>query len=228
MLKKRRDLEIKIKIKMKHFLIFLTFLVGHSCQSDCQTLSKLISTAIDMKDVEKSYNMLELLKNEDKNIVQKSINDVLSNPNIYNPTVTYMLSILLFDQDKKNEAMFWFYLSQVRTRVDSNICKDISARKGVGILNLTYGQALNKMAFSNLDTLKAVVEKVVAFAQANEESYDRRWINLYGNHAEISELQDESKQNELSEPIAKWADIKKTTLESYYSDFIKYVIKKEK
>ena len=172
--------------------------------------------------------MLELLGSKNKKKKQAAIDSVLANPNSFNPTVTYMLSNLLLDQDKKNEAMFWFYLSQVRARVDANICKDNTAKQAVSILNMTFGPAINKIAFLNLDTLKVVVEKVVAFIKSNEETYDRRWINLHGMDAVISGLDKDSKQNETSEPIDKWADIKKTTVESYYNDFIKYAINKEK
>lgn len=58
--------------------------------------------------------------------------------------------------------------------------------------------------------------------------YDRRWINLHGMDAIISGLDKDSKPAETSEPIDKWAEIKKTTVESYYADFVKYVIKKQK
>ena len=213
---------------MKKLVLVLLLFAGQSFTVQSQTQTKIISSSIDIKDVEKSNKMLELLGSKNKKKKQAAIDSVLANPNSFNPTVTYMLSNLLLDQDKKNEEMFWFYLSQVRARVDANICKDNTAKQAVSILNMTFGPAINKIAFLNLDTLKVVVEKVVAFIKSNEETYDRRWINLHGMDAVISGLDKDSKQNETSEPIDKWADIKKTTVESYYNDFIKYAINKEK
>ena len=213
---------------MKKYLFALILLVGQSFQSYSQTQTKVISSSIATKDIEKSNKMLELLGNKNKKKKQAAIDSVLANPNSFNPTVTYLLSNIVLEQDKKNEAMFWFYLSQVRARVDANICKDNTAKQAVSILNMTYGPAINKIAFLNLDTLKVIIEKVVAFTKLNEETYDRRWINLHGMDAVISGLDKDSKQNQTSEPFDKWADIKKTTVESYYNDFIKYAIKKEK
>ncbi len=213
---------------MKKYLLALVLLVGQSFQSHSQTQPKVITSSIDTKDVEKSNKMLELLGSKNKKKKQAAIDSVLANPNSFNPPVTYALSNLLLEQDKKNEAMFWFYLSQVRARVDANICKDNTAKQAVSILNMNFGPAINKIAFLNLDTLKIIVEKVVAFTKSNEETYDRRWINLHGMDAIISGLDKDSKPKETSEPIDKWAEIKKTTVESYYADFIKYAINKVK
>ena len=213
---------------MRKYLLALILLVGQSFHSHSQTQTRIISSSIDTKDVEKSNKILERLGSKNKKKKQAAIDSVLANPNSYNPTVTYLLSNLLLEQDNKNEAMFWFYLSQVRARVDANICKDNTAKEAVSILNMTYGPAINKIAFLKLDTLSVIIEKVVAFAKSNEEVYDRRWINLHGMDAIISALDKNSKQKQTSEPFEKWADIKKVTVEGYYSDFIKYVIKKEK
>jgi len=213
---------------MKTLLFVLLLIAGQNFKARSQTQTNIISSSIDIKDVEKSNKMLELLGSKSKKKKQTAIDSVLANPNSFNPTVTYMLSNLLLKQDKKNEAMFWFYLSQVRARVDANICKDNTAKQAVSILNMTFGPTINKIAFLNFDTLKVVVEKVVAFTKSNEETYDRRWINLHGMDAVISGLDKDSKQNETSESIDKWPDIKKTTVESYYADFIKYAINKEK
>lgn len=149
---------------IKYFLA-LILLVGQNFQSYSQTQTKIVTSSIDTKDIEKSNKMLELLSSKNKKKKQAAIDSILANPNLYNPTVTYALSNLLLEQDKKNDAMFWFYLSQVRARVDANICKDNSAKQAVSILNMTFGPAINKIAFLNLDTLKVIVDKVVAFSK---------------------------------------------------------------
>ena len=123
---------------MKKYFFELILLVGQSFQSYSQTQTKVISSSIATKDVEKSNKMLELLGNKNKKKKQAAIDSVLANPNSFNPTVTYLLSNIVLEQDKKNEAMFWFYLSQVRARVDANICKDNTAKQAVSILNMTY------------------------------------------------------------------------------------------
>src|SRR6185312_4009701 len=42
------------------------------------------------------------------------------------PPVLYVLSSVLFEQGKKDEAVFWFYAGQLRGRIDANICADRS------------------------------------------------------------------------------------------------------
>ena len=187
----------------------------------------MISNAIDFEDIEKSNLMISALSSEDEGERQTAIGEVLADPNAFNPVVTYVLSHRLLEYDKIYEAMFWFYLSQVRTRTDANICKDGTAREAASLLSNTFGPAINEIAFRDLDTLKIVVEKVVAFAEANEETYDRRWIDLHGMDAVISGLDADAEPAETSAPVDTWAEIKKTTVANYYSDFIKYAINKE-
>ncbi len=189
--------------------------------------TNIIARFIDMEDIERSNRMIEGLSSGDETEKQAAINNLLSNPNAFNPVATYVLSHRLLEEGKANEAMFWFYLSQVRARVDANICKDETAKEAASLLSNTFGPAVNELAFLDLDNLQAVVEKVVTFAEQNEETYDRRWINLHGMDAVLSGLDAGAEPKETSEPIDRWTDIKKTTVKTYYTDFIKYAINKE-
>lgn len=210
---------------MKRLALLLLLALGQSSFIYAQAESKVVAAGINTNDIERNNKMIDLLRRKSNR--QSAIDTVLANPNAYNPTVTYYLSNVLLKEDKKSDAMFWFYLSQLRARVDANICKDNTANDAVLVLNQNFGPAINKVAFSNIDALKVIVDKVVAFAKANEETYDRRWINLHGVKAATTTIDKNTKPEELSQPVEKWADIKRVTIEDYYNDFIKHVIKKE-
>ena len=132
---------------MKVLLLALILLAGQTYAAHAQTDTIVVSGLIDMKDIDKSNKMIELLSSKNKRDKQAAADVLLAHPNDYNPAVTYVLSSLLLEQNKKREAMFWFYLSQVRARVDATICKDNSAKQIVSVLNKTYGPPINKVAF---------------------------------------------------------------------------------
>jgi hypothetical protein len=148
---------------------------------------------------------------------------VSQNPNKYAPPVLYVLAAMLFEDAKHDEAMYWFYLAQLRARYDANRCADVTARQAVTILNNDFGPPINEYAFKHTDELKVTIAKVVKFVQDNEELYDNRWINLHGMGAMSASLNSNTKKVDLSLPEKDWPKIKKETVDRYYSDFKKYV-----
>lgn len=59
-------------------------------------------------DIEKENKIFERLGNEAT--VAEAINEVIANPNDYNPTVLYVISALLFESGKKRKPYFGFTL----------------------------------------------------------------------------------------------------------------------
>jgi hypothetical protein len=174
-------------------------------------------------EVARSNKAIENLSDENKTLQQQTVDSILSSPNIYNPPVLYALSRVLYNQNKKDEAAFWFYVAQLRARYDANLCLDNSAKDAVSILNNEYGPDINKYAFQNTDSLEKTVIKVVDYVKNNDENYDHRWVNLHGMDAFL-----DTKSKKISEPKGKWAAIKKKTIDDYYNGFIEYVKNKKK
>lgn len=174
-------------------------------------------------DVAGSNKAIENLSDEDKTLQQQTLDSILSSSNIYNPPVLYALSRVLYNQDKKDEAAFWFYVAQLRARYDANLCLDNSAKEAVSILNSEYGPDINKYSFQNIDSLEKTVIKVVDYVRNNDEDYDHRWINLHGMDAFL-----DTKSKKVSEPRDKWATIRKKTIDDYYNGFVEYVKNKKK
>ncbi|RYE25947.1 MAG: hypothetical protein EOP51_02250 [Sphingobacteriales bacterium] len=150
-----------------------------------------------------------------------TVSEICGNPNYYNPPVIYALSRELYNDGRKDDAMYWFYVAQLRARYDANLCMDKSAVEGVAALNNEYGPGINEYAFSDFEKLTVTIKKVVSFVSKNDENYDHRWLNLYGMQAIISGLDEDKAENkQLSKPQSQWARIKKKTIEDYYNGFL--------
>ena len=208
---------------MKKILILFTILFAVFTTTYGQT--KKVKPKGAYKEIEVArHNMaIEVLHGNEAVSKQQLIDDIIQNPNDYNPPVLYALSREFFLQDKKEQAAFWFYVAQLSARYDANRCADKSATQGVSILNSTYGPDINKYAFSDITLLKSTVEKVVNFVREKEENYDHRWLNLHGMGAFIND-----KNAELSKPTELWAEIKAKTISDYQEGFNKYIKSVEK
>ena len=178
--------------------------------------------------VEVQNRTVESLQSKDKKKKQETIDAIIKNPNSYNPPVIYALSNELFNLGKKDDAAFWFYVGQLRARYDANLSLDKSSGQAVAVLNNEYGSRINKYAFKDIKKLENTVNKSVNFVRSNEENYDHRWINLHGMWAIESGLEGGSETLELSQPKEKFAEIKKTTVDEYYNDFMEFVKSQKK
>ena len=173
--------------------------------------------------VEKSNKIVEILKGENISSKTQIVDSIIKKPNDYNPTVLYALSKELYDNNKKDEATYWFYLAQLRARYDANLCLDNSAKQAVSILNNEYGPNINKYAFQNIDFLEKTVKKVIDFAKNNDENYDHRWLNLHGMDAVLASMDEKAEKKELSKPKKEWKKIKQKTIEDYSNGFTEYL-----
>lgn len=139
------------------------------------------------------------------------IDSVEHSPDKYIPPVLYVLSYVLFNSDKKNEAAFWFYLAQLRARYDVNRCADKTANASE--YNQKFGPDINKYATQNLDSLQMLMNNVISFEKNHTETYDQRWINLTGMVAMSAGLGDKKAQKKtLSLPEEQWPVIKEKKL----------------
>ena len=215
---------------MKKTILFFTLTIGliiniHAQIQNIELKPKGIFSEI---SVEKQNNAINVFQGKDKKLKLQLIDSILSKPNDYNPPVLYALANELFSQNKKDDAVFWFYTAQLRARYNANLCMDNTAKQAVSILNNTYGPDINKYAFKDIEKLEKIVMKVIDFVRSNNENYDPRWINLHGMWAIESGLSDTVETRELSKPKEEWETIKKKTIDDYYNGFIEYVIKPNK
>ena len=171
-------------------------------------------------DVYSSVNAFEALGNENIAIRDNAIATIIRNPELYNPTVFYKLSENLFQQGKKEDALFWFYAGQLRARYDANRCADETARSAVSVLNENYGPSINKYAFENLDKFEKIIANVIEFDKNTKHLYDQRWINLHGMGVMIDDLGDNKGAKRIqSLPSEEWAGIAEKTRNEYFDGF---------
>jgi len=167
-------------------------------------------------DVRVSNDAVKALRSE-KGKKQEAVEmAIMAKPENFNPPVLYTLSSVLFEQGKKDDAVFWFYAGQLRGRIDANICEDKTARAAIDALNKKFGPPINKYAFTNLSVLTNTVERVLTWEEKTPCNYDRRWINLLGMNAITSNA-----DSALSAPQNQWEIIRKRTRDEYASEFHK-------
>lgn len=159
---------------------------------------------------------------------QALVDTILKHPNDYNPTVLFVLSKVLFDAGQKDEASFWFYVAQLRTRYDYNRCNDKTCAGTTAQLTAMFGPDINQYAIPKLDFIEKTVEKVVEFVKNNNENYDQRWINLNGINVMKASLGNTDKEPEMSKPQKDWPEIKRKTIETYYNDFKEFIASRKK
>ena len=153
---------------------------------------------------------------------RKAIESIKGSPDRYAPPVFYLLSSVLFEDGKKEEAAFWFYAGQLRARFDANRCADISAREAVAALNEQYGTPINQFMFERLAKLEELILQVVEWDKKTPHNYDHRWINLHGMDAVMSGLDVDNSDEEpaaLSLPKDQWSEIEEKTRTDYLAGF---------
>jgi len=170
-------------------------------------------------DISKQDEIENLLKSNNKININKAIDSVLTKPNQYNPIILYAISHQLFEKNKKDEAMFWYYVAQLRARYDTNLCLDENAKQLTGFLGMMFGQDINPYAFKNIKKLKNTIDKVISFVRNNDEEYDHRWLNILGMKTN-GEKNDEIDYTKIeSKPKEEWSKIKEETIKNYYIEF---------
>lgn len=160
------------------YLPFLAFAFLASCAAPTRTEIQPKGEFATIK-VEDSNQEVERLMKGDGGAVAR----VTANPGGYHPAVLYALSNALFRSGRRDEAMEWFYLGQLRARSDANKAQDPSAKQAVSGLNARFGPLINPYAFQDIGKLKATVARVLAKDRALPRNYDARWIALTGTDA---------------------------------------------
>nr|WP_294796467.1 hypothetical protein [uncultured Mucilaginibacter sp.] len=198
-------------------LFFLTLVITSKAQN---VVNHTVEPVGEYKniDLSKEMKIIENLmdpKNKQKEALMESVQFSANN---YTPGLLYILSAALFADEKKDKAMFWFYVAQLRARYDANRCVDKTA--SAARYNSIIGLPINEYALANLDVLKRTIDSVVTYVRLNEENYDQRWINMEGMGAFTSTVDKTSAERPLSLPKEQWPAIKTATIKEYYDGFI--------
>ncbi len=165
-------------------------------------------------DVRLTVDTVKALRDFQGEKQMKVANAVIAKPEEFAPPALYVLSSVLFEQGKKDDAVFWFYAAQLRGRIDANICADKTAAAILDAMNQKFGPPINQYSFTNRLLLTNTVKRVLAWEEKTPCHYDRRWINLHGMNAMSGET-----NSALSAPSELWEAIRKRTRENFAAEF---------
>jgi hypothetical protein len=203
----------KVKNHMKYIPAILIsaqlFLSGTGCTQNENIIKVEPRGEFATIKTEKSSAAMDAIQRGDKKVIAQ----VITNPQSFQPPVFYQLSAKLFQQGRRDEAMYWFYFGQLRARSDANKALDPSAAAGVDLMNETFGYPINSHAFMDIEKLKHTVEKVVSDDERLPREYDPRWISLHGMDAFVGD-------KVRFAPESQWAAIDKKTRKEYVEGFL--------
>lgn len=143
------------------------------------------------------------------------IKQITDSPGNYYPEVLFALASALFEENKKDEAMFWFFAAELRGFVDTEICEDKSVAPLIGFIQKEdFGPQIVQYACEDMYKRKKVGEKVLEWDENTPYNYDRRWINLRGVRAQYGVT-----SFALSAPQDEWEAIRRKTRDQYRLSF---------
>ena len=211
-------------IKVLFFFVVYLIFPNVSARTEEGQLGKTVEiepvgiyTTIDVHVANETIDIF--YKGNSDEILKRAI-EILRAPENYAPIVFYVFSNFLFNEDKKDEAVFWFYAGQLRTTFDANRCTDPSAAGAVDVLNQRFGPIINPYALKDLDKLEKIITKVIEWDKKTPHNYDQRWINLHGMEAMSASLNKNSSNDKpLNFPQDQWDTIAEKTRDDYLKGF---------
>jgi hypothetical protein len=87
------------------------------------------------------------------------------------PIAMWLLAKRLYDVDRRDEAVFWFYLGQLRWRTCLQQTSSCGGREQYGRLFETIGPDLNTHGFRSLPTLQSTVDAVLTWDESHPDGF---------------------------------------------------------
>lgn len=143
-------------------------------------------------------------------------------PNQFIPPVLYAYSNALFWQDRKKEALFWYYVAQLRTNLDVNLGKENLQdyrERVAGLYQDKFSPLMRNYARQNISMLEEITEEVVKFMEENEEAYDHGWIYYDGSGA----FYDPEEIEKLFKNPQEFNAVKKQIIQEFYYHMLRQV-----
>lgn len=167
-----------------------------------------LSSVIYHQDLKNDLAMREKIMMGDEEALAK----FLATPEEYNPMVQFAASRAFLEKGERDEAAFWFYLAQLRTRADALKMKDRSSHNTSFVLNWKYGPAINNYALGDVDNLTKIINRVSDFDKNNPRNWDVRWVSAYSDSSALG-------KPILTKPKSEWETIHRSYAEEYQKNF---------
>lgn len=97
----------------------------------------------------------------DPRVALEAANEFLNDPNnLKEPLQLFFPAAILFQNGKKDEAVFWFYAAELRVRYQLAFEKG-DRSKMLSIMQMTVGPPINNYAFQDVVRLDRIIDKVI-------------------------------------------------------------------
>ena len=172
-------------------------------------------TEYDEIDIKYSLRTMEILRKGTENQKTETIRKIKASSENYIPPVFFVLAGVLYEQGKKEEAIFWLNAGRLRGQYDVNRCADKDAGKSVYLITLQVPRKLIGEQYNVKKLLRQIVHKVIKWDETTPYHYDHRWPNLHTMTAYSLNLVKDIKVKPLSLPKEQWPKIAKETRENF-------------
>lgn len=92
----------------------------------------------------------------------------------FHPAAYYILASKLFTRGQKDEAVFWFYLGQLRYRFHLEANPDLNPSADPALfasLSETVGRPINEYAFGDIPTLVKTIDAVLKWDEIHDNGF---------------------------------------------------------
>lgn len=118
------------------------------------------------------------------------------------PQVLYALAnAIAQDDDRIEDAVFWYHVGRIRAVYDALRCKDPTARNAVSLLGKGLSPDITRYQRQRRARTLEIARLALDWDERNPRQYDHRWINLWGKVARSSAGTD---PDELTVPESEW------------------------
>ncbi|MEX2213651.1 MAG: hypothetical protein WD768_05960 [Phycisphaeraceae bacterium] len=96
------------------------------------------------------------------------------------PAAYYILAAKLFEEGKKDDAVFWFYTGQLRYRYHLMANKDLNPSGDPALfasLSEQVGRSLNEYAFGDIPKLAATIDRVLKWDDEHDNAFTAKSKN---------------------------------------------------
>lgn len=163
-------------------------------------------------DRNQSEDVFYRLVDEEGENLEDLIKQIQENPDDYEPPVIFALANKLFLLEQKEEAVFWFYLAQVRSLYAKHLAKANLQETGQGRINLylnNFGASIKPYALSQPQLLAGLMDRIKTYLDRHQENYNLLWL-----YSQEEELSDFAKKH--FKPKNEWKAIRYTTYQSFF------------
>ena len=171
---------------------------------------------VGMETIDVMRTLQKTTGHENDDVLEK----IRTHADAYPPPVLFGLARVLYRRGDVDEGIFWFNAGRLRGNFDAWRSTDVvSARATMVAMSREMPIELRKAQFADLQKLRGIVTKVIAWDETTPRNYDRRWIDFHGVAA------NKSGPGTGKPPVSpgtiapeKWDELAKQVREEYRKD----------